>query len=206
MISDASQEGSQMTTRVVITGSSGYLGCKLVAHFRGLGAAVLGTDLRVPGEVAPDEFIQSDICDPKLVARIKAFAPDTVIHAAFVVQPMRDERRMRRINVEGTRNMFDAVASAMPARFMVVSSATAYGAWPDNPIPMDESWPRRARPDFQYAADKTHVEQITDEFAKQHAAVERVLNVALAHGPPAVVRLSRNAVGDDAPLRPWTRT
>jgi len=181
MSTDAKGETQQVMKRVVITGSSGYLGCKLVAHFRGLGAAVLGTDLRPPREVAPDEFICSDICDAALIGRLQEFAPDTVIHAAFVVTPMHDEKLMHRINIDGTRNILEAVARIQPARFMLLSSATAYGAWPDNPVPMDESWPRRARPDFQYAADKTEVEQIADEFARQHPSV------AVSYVRPSIV-------------------
>ena len=40
----------------------------------------------------------------------------------------------------------------------MASRATAYGAWPDNPIPIHEDWRLKAREHFQYAADKTAIE------------------------------------------------
>ena len=40
----------------------------------------------------------------------------------------------------------------------MASSATAYGAWPDNPIPIHEDRRLKAREHFQYAADKTAIE------------------------------------------------
>ena len=66
---------------------------------------------------------------------------DSVIHAAFVFQPMRDLKKMSDINLGGTENILRAVEQAAPARFLLVSSATAYGAWPDNPVPIPEDWP-----------------------------------------------------------------
>jgi UDP-glucose 4-epimerase len=157
--------------RLAITGSSGYLGGKLVEHFRALGVRVLGIDLNAPKTVGPDEFLQLDITDTALQSRLEAFAPDTIIHGAFAFQPMRDEVRMHEINIGGTRNVLAAVTRVRPQRFMVISSATAFGAWPDNPIPMDETWPRRARSEFRYAADKTEAEELIAQFAAEHPKI-----------------------------------
>lgn len=153
--------------RVAITGSSGALGSRLIGWFRQRDPAVriFGTDLREPRGSPPDEFVQGDIVRPGLVGDLGAFAPDTVIHTAFAFQPLRDDRRMRQVNVEGARNVLQATAAIRPRRLLVVSSATAYGAWPDNPIPMDETWPLRARTDFRYAADKTEVERLVGDCA-----------------------------------------
>jgi UDP-glucose 4-epimerase len=155
--------------RIAITGSSGYLGRKLVRALRSReGCEILGIDLKEPDAAsAPDRFLPLDITAPELVEQIEAFAPDTVIHSAFVFQPMHNERRMRQINLDGLSNVLAAVESAEVARFMQVSSATAYGAWPDNPVPMDESQPLRASK-YQYAADKTEIESIVAEFRREH--------------------------------------
>ena len=168
--------------RLVVTGSSGYLGRRLVAYFRERGATVLGVDVQQPAEEhAPDEFVSADIRDEALVATISEFAPDTIIHAAFVFQPMRDRRLMSLINVGGTENIFRAVERAAPARFLLVSSATAFGAWPDNPVPMSEDWPLRARSEYQYAADKTAIEEKIPAFAA------RVPDVCVSWIRPAVI-------------------
>jgi UDP-glucose 4-epimerase len=153
--------------RVVITGSSGALGRRLIESFRHRDPAIriLGTDLREPRGSPPDEFVQGDIVRLDLVADLSAFAPDTIIHTAFAFQPLRDDRRMRQVNVEGAKNLLRATAAIRPPRLLVVSSATAYGAWPDNPIPMDEEWPLRAPHNFRYAADKMEVERHVSDFA-----------------------------------------
>lgn len=185
-----------MLRRVILTGSSGYVGCKLVEHFRSTGAAVLGVDVRPPGKVAPDQFLQSDICNPSLAESFRKFQPDTLIHAAFVLKPIHDEGLMRRINVEGTRNVLSAATTLSLARFMLLSSATAYGAWDDNPVPMDEKHPTRARPDFRYAADKVEVERMVDEFAEKHSSVAvSCVRPAVVAGPGMDNYLRKNIFG-----------
>lgn len=153
--------------RIAITGSSGALGRRLIGLFRHRDPTVriFGTDLREPRDSPPDEFMQGDICRSDLVTDLSAFGPDTVIHTAFAFQPLRDDRRMQQVNVEGAKNVLRATAAIRPRRLLVISSATAYGAWPDNPIPMDETWPLRARSNFRYAADKVEVERHVRDFA-----------------------------------------
>lgn len=172
--------------RLAITGSSGYLGGRFVEHVRRQSPTtrILGLDLRKPPAAAPDEFIRADILDESLSRTVRDFAPDTIVHGAFVFQPMRDARRMRRINVEGTRNVLRIAAAVQPRRLLLVSSATAYGAWPDNPVPMDESQPLRARPELQYAADKTEIEQLLAAFAEQHPQIAvSTVRPAIIGGP-----------------------
>lgn len=169
--------------RLAITGSSGYLGGRFIEHVRRQRPTtrILGLDLRKPTSAAPDEFILADILDEGLSQTVRAFAPDTIVHGAFVFQPMRDARRMRHINVEGTRNVLRIAAAVQPRRLLLVSSATAYGAWPDNPVPMDESRPLRARPELQYASDKTEIERLLAAFAEQHP------HIAVSTVRPAII-------------------
>ena len=184
--------------RLAITGSSGYLGSKLVEYFRqrDSGIRILGVDLREPTRVAPDQFLRLDILSSELGAALVGFAPDTIIHGAFAFQPMRDERRMREINVEGSRNVLRAAGQSRPRRLLVVSSATAYGAWPDNPVPLDESAPLRARHEFRYAADKTELEQLVQSFAAEHAEIAvSCVRPALVGGPQMDNYLSRFIFG-----------
>lgn len=160
--------------RLAITGSSGYLGTKFVEYLRRRRSDVeiLGLDVRAPAPDAarPHRFAEVDILGPGLAEALRDFRPDTVVHAAFVLAPMRDRRKMRRINVEGSSALLKAAATCAAERVMLVSSATAYGAWPDNPVPIEESW--RLRPaKFQYAADKVAIEGLAEEFATRHPAI-----------------------------------
>lgn len=170
--------------RLAITGSSGYLGRKFVECLRQRRGEVeiLGLDIRPPAPAAahPHRFVEVDILSPALGEALRDFQPDTVVHAAFVLAPMRDRQKMRRINVEGCRGLLAAAASGGAERVMLVSSATAYGAWPDNPVPIEESWPLRPAK-FQYAADKVAIEGLADEFARRYPAI------AVSRVRPAII-------------------
>jgi len=159
--------------RVAVTGSSGYLGRKLIAHLRRQhgDAEILGIDIRPPepAEVSPDRFMALDILSAGLAAALDDFRPDTIVHAAFVLAPIRDRHMMRETNVDGCRNLLSAVGGGVE-RVMLVSSATAYGAWPDNPVPIDETRPLRPCR-FQYAADKVEIETLAEEFAERNPAI-----------------------------------
>jgi len=70
--------------------------------------------------------------------------------------------------VGGARNILAAADKIKPARLFVSSSATAYGAWEDNPIPIQEDHPTRPLAEFIYAHDKTIVEGLLEEYASAH--------------------------------------
>jgi len=170
--------------RLAITGSSGYLGRKFVEHLRRHrpDVEILGVDVRSPAtaKALPDRFVELDILDSSLAELLRDFQPDTVVHAAFLLAPLRDRRKMRRVNVDGCRNVLDAAGTCGAERVMLVSSATAYGAWPDNPIPIDEALPLRPAK-FQYAADKFEIESYAEEFAGLHPAI------AVSRVRPAII-------------------
>jgi UDP-glucose 4-epimerase len=156
--------------RIAITGSSGYLGSGLIRYLAANApdVRILGFDIVPPRDPAGHDFLQIDICDPGFAAALEDFQPDTVVHAAFIVPPMHNERKMRRINVDGSRAVLAATAAAGAERLLVTSSATVFGARPDNPPLIDESFPGRAGPEFAYAAHKVELEEMTVRFAKEH--------------------------------------
>ena len=156
--------------RILITGSSGFYGRALVGAIRRTWpeAEILGLDVIAPRTDAPNQFEICDVTNPQLREWAVRFQPDTILHLAFVVNPMRDEERMHQINVEGSRQLLAVAAELKPARLFVSSSATAYGAWPDNPVPMTEDQPLRARPDYRYSSDKVQVEELLADYAQSH--------------------------------------
>lgn len=156
--------------RILVTGSSGYYGRALVRAMKSEwpDAEILGLDVVEPKSDPPHRFGKCDITGPDVGSHMAAFKPDLVLHLAFVVNPMRDEARMHQINVGGTQNLLAALKNNPPRQLLIASSATAYGAWPDNPLPITEQQPLRSRTDFRYAADKVRVEEIVAEFAAKH--------------------------------------
>src|SRR5436190_12631833 len=158
--------------RYVITGGAGYIGTRLVEHLveRDDTEKVVIADVRPPRSFRPrTEFQELDVRD---AARAKELLererPDALVHLAFIVNPMHDENAMYEIDVGGTHNMLEAASAAGTQHVLVTSSSTAYGAFPDNPVPIDEEWPVRGVPDFEYARDKAECDRMCQLWALKH--------------------------------------
>src|SRR4051794_29541809 len=82
------------------------------------------------------EYRQGDILDRTSVDALVADA-DVVVHLAYVIFGSRSESR--RINLDGTRNVFESsVAAPSVRRLVYTSSVAAYGFHDDNPQPITE--------------------------------------------------------------------
>jgi len=115
---------------------------------------------------------------------------DIVYHLAAQVWEGRGTQArcaMRALNVQGTRN----VLRARPGRVVLASSAAVYGAWPDNPLPLDEAHEPRPNPECPYAQDKLAAEVIVAEEAQCWATVR----LAAVLGPHADARVARSVRG-----------
>jgi len=95
--------------------------------------------------------------------------------------------QMRAVNVDGTRN----VLRAAPAAVVLASSASVYGAWPDNPLPLHEDYPARPNPECPYAAHKLASEEVCAELARSWT----VVRLAAVLGPHADARVARAVRG-----------
>ena len=143
---------------VAVTGSGGLVGQRLVAALAGDPAVdrVVALDVaqqRVPAGVAAGV---ADVRDPAIGDQLGGV--DVLVHLAFQLDPIHDEQAMREVNVDGTRTTLTAAVEAGVTRIVVASSATVYGAHPDNDVPLTESSPRRPPDDFSYARHKGEVE------------------------------------------------
>lgn len=180
--------------RIAITGSSGYFGRHLVRHIHRAEPQVeiLGLDITPPRDPGLHAFADVDVRSPRVRGLLEAFRPDTVVHLAFVVNPLHDEARMHDININGSRNVFDAVDKIGPKRFLAASSATAFGARPDNPVPIEDRWHVRGGSKFKYAQDKTQLEQMLAEFADLHPKMNvSWVRPCIVYGPGVDNYLSR---------------
>ncbi len=145
---------------IAITGVGGLIGRRLVAVLAAREdiGRLIGIDRLAPdGLTAPALVVQcADVRDPDLADGLEGV--DALVHLAFQVDPLHDEDQMRSVNVEGTRNVIEAARSAGVGHVVYLSSVTAYGAHPDNEVPLTEASPIRGTPGFNYAEHKAQIE------------------------------------------------
>ncbi len=172
--------------RIAITGVSGYIGSQLLARLSAHPdvETVAGIDARMPREQPPKlRLFMRDITDP-LAGLLASERVDTVVHLAFIVRPTRDQREARRVNVDGSRNVIEACLRAGVQHVVYLGSTAAYGAHPDNPVPLTEESPLRPNQRFQYSRDKAATDRLFTEFAVSNPAVKvTVLRGAVVLGP-----------------------
>lgn len=153
---------------IAVTGAAGYIAGRLIATLCEDEAIsrVLGFDVRPPG-FAHEKFVfdEVDVRNPTLAARLEGV--DALVHLAFVMNPIKDEELMRDVNVNGSQNVFRCAGRARVRKVVYTSSATVYGAHPDNDFPLTEESPLRANLDFSYPAHKLEVEYVVAEILQE---------------------------------------
>lgn len=187
---------------VAVTGASGLVGQRLVEHLTGCAEVtrIVGLDVREPARrVRGFEFHLVDVAHADLKPLLEAV--DVVVHLASVVDPIPDEALMARVNVDGTRRVLDAAAAVGARKIVRVSSASVYGAWANNPIPIDEDAPLRPNPGFSPGVHAAEVERLLAEWRDDHpGVVVTALRTAPVLGPGAERLPSRLLLGRP-PLR-----
>lgn len=139
------------------------------------------------------EYRQGDILDADAVRDLVEQA-DVVVHLAYLIMGSREESR--RINLTGTRNVFEAtVAAERPRRLVYTSSVAAYGYHSDNPQPLTEDVPARGSQEHYYSAQKAECEEVLAETTAGSDLEVYVLRPCIVSGPRAT------ALADSMPWR-----
>jgi nucleoside-diphosphate-sugar epimerase len=110
-------------------------------------------------------------------------------------------------SVDDARRMLDAAAAASIPHVVLLSSATVYGAWPNNPLPLTEDAPLRPNPGFAVAVEAGEVERIAAEWQDDHPGTTVAVlrpTVAVAEDSPSWLARGLRAAGalrgaDEAP-------
>jgi nucleoside-diphosphate-sugar epimerase len=176
---------------VAVTGAAGYIAGRLIGALDAdeRVGRILGFDIVEDPEIEASKLIYDrlDIRDPALESRLKGV--DVVVHLAFIMDPIKDESAMRDVNVNGSQNVFRCAGRAGVPKLIYTSSATVYGAHPDNDVPLTEESPLRANFDFSYPAHKLEVEyvvrEVRDEFPEMMFTIFRPVIVFGYHADHA---------------------
>lgn len=158
-------------SRVVVTGAASPLGCRVATLLleRSDVTSLAAVDLLAPS-VEGAGVHQLDMVSRDLTA---AFAgAESVIHLASVFGPAIEGPEIDDgVEVTLARRTFEAADRYGAERVVVLSTATAYGPWANNSVPLTEEAPLRPHPDFAYAVQKAEVERLAADWSADHPGV-----------------------------------
>lgn len=181
---------------VVVTGAAGSVGSRVIARLlaRPDVARVVGIDLIPLGSDEPkldarivDLSARPGPGDPELARALDG--ADAVVHLAWRVPDGKgvvaaDVDAAAAANQRCLRRVLAAVDKAAVPVLVHVSSATVYGAWADNKIPLTEDARLRPNPEFAFAVAKAEAERALAEWSDGHPGVAvSILRPAVTVGP-----------------------
>jgi nucleoside-diphosphate-sugar epimerase len=191
---------------VAITGPTGEIGLPLLAELERRpevgevrGMARRPFDPRREGwrKVV---YRRGDILDPASLDDLFAGA-DVVVHLAFAIFGDREETR--RVNLEGSRNVFESAVLAGAERIVYASSVAAYGFHPENPLPLIEEVPARGSESFYYSAQKAELEAALAAIVAGSGVETYVFRPCIVAGPRATMLVRQTVesarLGDPVP-------
>lgn len=147
--------------RVLVTGSSGFLGAGAAARLVAGGHDVTGLDPAPPAPDAAYRHVTEDLSDPaRLRDLLTELRPNIVLHTGGVSGPMVMVDRpveVMAVNVAGTLALLDAALAAGVGTFVFCSSISAVGPFSaERPIGVTQE----LRPDSPYGCSKAAVEYV----------------------------------------------
>jgi nucleoside-diphosphate-sugar epimerase len=132
--------GSELVNRALITGAAGMLGRKLAARLTDVDEVLLHDIVEPaapPGARYRARGIASDLSTPGEAEKLVAARPELIFHLAAIVsgEAEADFDKGYRVNLDGTRRLFDAIraiGAGYQPRLVFASSIAVFGApFPD---------------------------------------------------------------------------
>jgi nucleoside-diphosphate-sugar epimerase len=151
-----------MSLRVVVTGATGNVGTSVLEALGGdeRVGEIVGVARRIPNWTPPKvRWHSADVAADDLSGAFEG--AHAVIHLAWLIQPSRDGAELERVNVRGSRRVFDAAVAAEVEVLVHASSIGTYSPGPKD-RPVDESWPHDGIDSLFYARHKAACEHALD--------------------------------------------
>jgi nucleoside-diphosphate-sugar epimerase len=128
-------------------------------------------------------YLQGDVLNRSDVDRSVADA-DVVVHLAFLI--FGSDRKTREVNLQGSRNVFEATMVSDAKRLIYTSSVAAYGFHEDNPERLTEDVPARGTDEHPYSAQKAAVEEMLEKVTAPWDGEVYVFRPCIVAGPTAL--------------------
>ena len=168
--------------RVLVTGGTGFIGCRLVEKLVLEHGAAVRVLVRRPGSAArvarlEVDIVQGDVTDVKAVGRA-IDGCDIVVHCAYGNDGGPDEQRA--VNVDGSRIVAEQALEAGVSRMVHVSTMAVYGRMPDGDV--DESTPFGG-PGDHYSQTKREAERVVLHMHRAAGLPVTVIRPTCVYGP-----------------------
>lgn len=154
--------------KILVTGISGYLGKVLLPYLINDDKIekIIGLDIKKPNyENEKLSFINVDIRNPEIIKYFQDI--DAVVHLAFIVAEIKDKKTIYDINLNGAKNVLEAVKKSHVKKLIVASSIAAYGAH-EQPELITEDTPLRGNENSYYSHTKFLMEKMLDDLEKEN--------------------------------------
>ncbi|MCA9096410.1 MAG: NAD(P)-dependent oxidoreductase [Planctomycetaceae bacterium] len=167
--------------RILVTGSSGFIGSQLVCRLRSRGDIVLGIGRR---KLEDPEYLSHDLSTP--IPDLGDGGFDVVIHAAARSNPWGSVQQFYRDNVTATQNVLDYCRRIGSPRLIFISSSSVYYR-PQHQFNIVEETPQAETPVNHYAWTK----QLAEQLVQTYAGPWTILRPRAVYGPGDTVLLPR---------------
>lgn len=166
--------------RVLVTGATGFVGANLARRLVDEGAEVVAGVRRPEAlEVEGASPVRLDLMEPATFdAAVEGV--DVVFHVAAWVG-FGDDSKAMRINVEGSRALFEAASRAGARRYVQFSTCGVLGLNP--PLPIDGSTPPDPQQQDVYHRSKALMEAALREAAQGSDIELVILRPGIVYGP-----------------------
>ena len=173
--------------KVLIPGIAGLLARKVAVRLLAMGHEVIGIDPRGwPGVPAGIELHALDIRKRAAEDVFRRRRPDAVIHMATISALLADSEERYRINLGGTRAVFEHCANYQVRQMVFVGRHTYYGAGAEAPLYHGESEPPQELGSYPELADLVAADLYAANALWRLPALETaVLRVCYTLGPSA---------------------
>ena len=186
----------RMSSRILVTGATGFLGKRLTTKLRAMNFSVIPADLQ-----ATTDAVFLDVRDKQNVdAVFESSKPEVVVHFAAINDNNPNFDRPYDLlvnNLQGTLNICEAATRYGAGKIVFPSSTSIYGNVRSDDLPISEM--TRIQPLTPYATSKACEEMLVRDYARRANLKAIVLRFSLIYGPGqghsnAIEQFIRNAI------------
>ena len=175
-----------MVNKIVITGGFGFIGAKMVNHFKSKNIEVVvleHPESRTPKNYPKCEIVRADITERTFIDNLKLDDIDVVLHLAAQSSGPKSFSIPDvdiKINILGTLNVIDWCIALKTNRLLFASSFVIYGDHPEKEL-LDEQ--TEFLPKSVYATSKLAGEHLMRTYAQQKGINWNALRMFNVYGP-----------------------